>query len=67
MARFLTRLFPPFPSVIRSDFFFEARYFIGGDQTGSYRDVDIAVDLYDLPSAIHFALWYDVAHIPCTD
>jgi len=47
MARFLTRLFPPFPSVIRSDFFFEARYFIGGDQTGSYRDVDIAVDLYD--------------------
>jgi hypothetical protein len=47
MTGFLTGLFSPFPSVIRPDFFFEVRHFIGGDQTGSYRAVDIAVDLYD--------------------
>jgi len=47
MAGFLTGLFSPFPSVIRSDFFFEIRQFIDGDQTGSYRAVDIVVDLSD--------------------
>jgi hypothetical protein len=43
----LPGLFSPFPSVIRPDFFFEIRHFIGGDQTGSYRDVDVVVDLSD--------------------
>ena len=47
MAGFLPGLFSPFPSVIRSDFFFEIRHFVDGDQTDSYRAVDIAVDLYD--------------------
>ena len=47
MGEFLTGFFSPFPSVIRPDFIFEVRHFIGGDQTGSYRAVDIAVDLYD--------------------
>ena len=47
MAGLLTGLFSPLPSVIRPDFFFEIRYFIDGDQAGSYRAVDIAVDLYD--------------------
>jgi hypothetical protein len=47
MAGFLTGLFSPFPSVIRPDFFFEVRHFIGSDQPGSYRAVYIAVDFYD--------------------
>jgi len=47
MAGYLTWLFPPFPSVIRANFFFETRHFIDSDQTGSYRVVDIAVNLYD--------------------
>jgi hypothetical protein len=47
MAGFLTGLFSSFPFVIRPNFFFEVRHFVGGDQPGSYRAVDIAVDLYD--------------------
>jgi len=47
MAGFLTGLFSPFPSVIRPDFFFEVRHFTSGEQTGSCRAVNIAVDLYD--------------------
>ena len=43
----LTGLFSPFPFIIRSDSFFEVRHFVDVDQTGSYRAVDIAVDLYD--------------------
>ena len=47
MAGFLAGLFSPFPFVIRPDLFFEIRHFVDGDQTSSYRAVNIAVDLYD--------------------
>ena len=62
MAGYLTGMLSPLPSVICPDFFLEVRHFIGSDQTGSCRAVYIAVDLYDQPSALQFAFWYDLTH-----
>jgi hypothetical protein len=47
MAGFLTGLFSPFPTVIRPNLFFEIQHFIGGDQTGCNRAVDVVVNLPD--------------------